>query len=161
VLVSGAFSASGTTDADGEARIADLPTGEYQARVEAEGHLTRGARFSVAKRATASLQVALVARPGKPGVTVSGTTVTAKALKFAPGTTVLAPGGSIVLAELADYLIRNPGSGRLRIQCDGDEGLALTRALVIKQGLLDLGVAETQIDAVAEPAKTTSLTLVP
>ena len=161
VLVSGASSATGATDADGEARIADLPAGEYQARVEAEGYLTRGARFTVQKRTTSALQLALVARPAKASIAVKGTSVTAKALKFAPGTTVLAPGGSIVLAELADHLLRNPGSGRLRVQCDGDEGLALTRALVIKQGLLDLGVLESQVDAVAEPAKATTLTLVP
>lgn len=161
VVVTGGSTASATTDADGEARIADLPPGAYQARFESEAHLVRGASFTVEKRKAAALGAALVERPAKPSFTVSGAVVRARSLRFGPGTTALAAGGSLVLAELADYLLRNPVAGRLRVQCDGDEGLALSRALVIKQGLTDLGVPEARVDAEAEPAKAVTLTLAP
>jgi outer membrane protein OmpA-like peptidoglycan-associated protein len=161
VVLVGPSTLSGATDADGEARFADLQPGEYQVRFESDAYLMRVTRVTVAKRQAAAFEAALVAKPAKPSVTVKIPAVTARTLKFETGSTALAAGGSLALAELADYLLRNPAAGRLRIQSDGDGGLALSRALVIKQGLLDLGVTEAQLDAVGEPAPRVTLTLVP
>lgn len=161
VVLVGPSTLSSTTDADGEARFAELQPGEYQARFESDAYLMRVTRFSVSKREPAALELALVAKPAKPTVTVKPPAVTARALKFEAASTVLSVGGSQALAELADYLLRNPAAGRLRVQCDGEEGLALSRATVIKQGLLDLGVADAAVETVGEPAPRVTLTLVP
>lgn len=161
VVLVGPSTLSGTTDADGEARFAELQPGEYQARFESDAYLMRVVRFSVDKRKAAAFEAALVAKPAKPTVTVKAPAVTARALKFEAGSTALAAGGSQALAELADYLLRNPTAGRLRVQSDGDEGLALSRAVVIKQGLVDLGVPEGNVEAVGEPAPRVTLTLAP
>lgn len=161
VVLVGPSTLSGTTDADGQARFAELQPGDYQARFESDAYLMRVTRFSVAKREAAALELALVGKPAKPTVTVKPPAVTARTLKFEAASTVLSVGGSQALAELADYLLRNPAAGRLRVQCDGEEGLALSRATVIKQGLLDLGVADAAVEAVAEAAPRVTLTLVP
>jgi outer membrane protein OmpA-like peptidoglycan-associated protein len=161
VVLVGPSTLSSATDADGEARFADVQPGEYQVRFESDAYLMRVTRVAVAKRQAAAFEAALVAKPAKASVTVKVPAVTARTLKFETGSTALAAGGSLALAELADYLLRNPAAGRLRIQSDGDGGLALSRALVIKQGLLDLGVTEAQLDAVGEPAPRVTLTLVP
>jgi outer membrane protein OmpA-like peptidoglycan-associated protein len=161
VVLIGPSTVSSTTDADGEARFAELAPGEYQARFESDAYLMRVVRFSVDKRKAAALESALVAKPAKPSVIVKPPAVTARALKFEAGSTVLSVGGSQALAELADYLLRNPAAGRLRVQADGEEGLALSRAMVIKQGLLDLGVADASVETVGEPAPRVTLTLVP
>jgi outer membrane protein OmpA-like peptidoglycan-associated protein len=161
VVLVGPSTLSSATDADGEARFADVQSGEYQVRFESDAYLMRVTRVAVAKRQASAFEAALVAKPAKPSVTVKIPAVTARTLKFETGSTALSAGGSLALAELADYLLRNPAAGRLRIQSDGDGGLALSRALVIKQGLLDLGVTEAQLDAVGEPAARVTLTLVP
>jgi hypothetical protein len=161
VVLVGPSTLSGTTDAEGEARFAELQAGQYQARFESDAYLMRVTRVSVGKREAAELELALVAKPARPTVTVKPPAVTARTLKFEAASTVLSVGGSQALAELADYLLRNPAAGRLRVQCDGEEGLALSRATVIKQGLLDLGVADAAVETVSEPAPRVTLTLVP
>ena len=134
--------------------------GDYQVRFESRGTCPR--RSDQRREAQVGRASGGAGREAaKSSITVSGTVVTARTLKFQAGSTVIAAGGSTVIAELADQLLRNPGSGRLRVQSDGEEGLALSRALVIKQGLADLGVPESQVEAVGEPAKAVTLSLVP
>jgi outer membrane protein OmpA-like peptidoglycan-associated protein len=161
VALSGATAASSYTDADGEARIADLAPGIYQVRFESDGHLLRVSSANIQTPQEAALELTLVSKPAAPSVRVQGTDVKAAKLKFEKGSTALAPGAPIVLAELADLLLRSPAAGRLKVQADGEEGLALSRALVIKQGLQDLGVPDAQVEAVGEPAKRVTLTLQP
>jgi hypothetical protein len=65
------------------------------------------------------------------------------------------------VAELADLLLRKPELGRLVIAAEGAEGLGSSRALTLKQGLVDLGVPEHTLEASSEPASRVTLTLQP
>jgi hypothetical protein len=147
-----------TTGPDGQARFAELAAAEYEVRIESDAHLVRVGRALVQRRQEARLELPLAAKPAKPSVKLVEKKVQSAALKLEPGATQPSPAAQAALAELADLMLRDPALGKLRIQADGDEGLALARALALKQGLVDLGVPEARVEALQEPAKALTLT---
>jgi hypothetical protein len=161
VSLEGPAQASAHTDADGQARLSDVLPGEQRLRFTSDSHLVRIAQVAVQARAEARLEVALVSRPSKPALSVRGDSIVARTLKFEPGSTQLGSEGSRVVAELADLLLRKPELGRLVIAAEGAEGLGSSRALTLKQGLVDLGVPEHTLEASSEPASRVTLTLQP
>jgi outer membrane protein OmpA-like peptidoglycan-associated protein len=142
----------------GDFAATQLAPGEYTLKIESDAHLLRIARFTVTARQQTQVAVALLPRPAKSSVERRGNELRVRGLGFASGSAELAPGGAQAVAEVADLLLREPSMRRLRIQADGGDGLAFSRALAIKQRLLDAGVPEARLDAVTEPGSKVSLT---
>jgi OmpA-OmpF porin, OOP family len=147
------------SDAAGEFTAENLPAGDYEARAESSAHLTRVLRFSVQPRQQTQLDVALVPRPARSGVELRGGQIQAASLRFIEGSSELDAAGAQAVAEITDLLLREPALRRVRIAGDGGEGLALGRALAIKQRLVDAGVAENRLEVATEPAKKVTLTI--
>jgi outer membrane protein OmpA-like peptidoglycan-associated protein len=158
VQIAGPSPAVAASDMAGELVANDLQPGEYTARVESEAHLVRVARFSIERRQQTRMEIALSSKPAKPGVALKGKEIRAAKLKFAKDSAELSPDAAQAVAELADLLLREPSLRRLRIQADGGEGLALTRALAIKQRLVESGVPDIRLEAATESGKTVTLT---
>lgn len=146
------------SDIAGELTIENLPPGDYTARTDSDAYLTRVLQFSVQPRQQTRLDIALVPRPADSGAELRGGEIRTRGLSFAPGTTELTPQSAMAVAEVADFLLRQPSLRKVRIQGDGGE-LALSRALTIKQRLVDAGVPEARLEAVPEPARDVTLTL--
>jgi outer membrane protein OmpA-like peptidoglycan-associated protein len=149
-----------SSDAAGEFMAENLAAGDYTARTESGSHLTRVLHFAVQPRQQARLDVALVPRPAKSGVQLKGGQIQVANLRFTEGGSDIDAAGAQALAEVADLLLREPGLRRVRIAGDGGEGLALGRALAIKQRLVDAGVPDTRLEVASEPAKKVTLTIV-
>jgi hypothetical protein len=134
-------------DSAGMFESAGLPEGTYRVRVESNAHLLKLGSFTIVPRQTTQLELSVMARPAKASVSVRGGAISAPLVKFAGDATELDAPASAQLAEVADLLLRSPELRRVRIEGSGDDALALTRALMIKQRLVDLGVDETRLDA--------------
>jgi outer membrane protein OmpA-like peptidoglycan-associated protein len=160
VQITGPNSSAAVSDPNGEASALGLPAGDYTARIESDLHLLRVLRFAVDKRQQARLEVALLRKSATPDVQVRGKEIRTNKLKFAADSAVLSPEAAQSVAELADLMLRDATLRRVRIQGDGGDALALTRALTIKQRLVDAGVPDTRLEAVAEPAKKVTLTVI-
>jgi outer membrane protein OmpA-like peptidoglycan-associated protein len=148
------------SDAVGDIAAENLAAGDYTARPDSPAHLARVVRFSVLPRQQTRLDLALVPRPAKSGVELRNGQIEARNLQFAEGGSELDAAGAQAVAEVADLLLREPGIPRVRIAGDGGEGLALGRALAIKQRLVDAGVPETRLEVATEAAKKVTLTVV-
>jgi outer membrane protein OmpA-like peptidoglycan-associated protein len=160
VQITGPTSAAAVSDPGGEASATGLAPGDYSARIESDQHLIRVLRFAIEKRQQARLEVALLRKSATPDVAVRGKEIRTNKLKFAADSAVLSPEAAQSVAELADLMLRDATLRRVRIQGDGGDALALTRALTIKQRLVDAGVPDTRLEAVAEPAKKVTLTVI-
>jgi outer membrane protein OmpA-like peptidoglycan-associated protein len=161
VQLTGPTSVPLTTDPSGQARAADLAAGEYVARIETYTHLIRVVKLTVAARQESRAEVVLIARPAKSALTPSGDELRVAGLGFTAGTAELAPGAQAGLAELADFLLRDSMGRRVRISGDGGESLALSRALAIKQALVDAGVPDGRLDASTTASPKPSIVLIP
>jgi len=126
--------------------------GSYEARVEADGYLVRASTFTLEPRGSASPELVLVPRPAKERVSVKGEQIRVTGqIKFITGTGDLDPKSEPLVAELADLLHRRMEILRIRIEgpsvgTRGDEMLPLTRALAVKQRLVNMGVAPERIN---------------
>jgi outer membrane protein OmpA-like peptidoglycan-associated protein len=105
--------------------------------------------------------VVLIARPVKSALTPRGEELRVAGLAFTAGSAELAPEAQAGLAELADFLLRDSAGRRVRISGDGGESLALSRALAIKQALVDAGVPDGRLDASTTAASKPSIVLIP
>jgi outer membrane protein OmpA-like peptidoglycan-associated protein len=160
VQITGPSPLASVSDAAGELLAIGIVPGDYTARIEGDTHFIRLLRFSVEKRQQTLLEVALLRKPTVSDVQVKGTELRISKLTFEKDSAQLSPDAAGSLAELADFMLRDPMMRRVRIQGDGGETLALTRALTIKQRLVDAGVPDARLEAVAEPAKKLTITIV-
>ncbi len=158
ILLTGPTAQSLTTGPSGEFSASELMPGDYSALIESDPYFTRTARFSVQTRQQSAVEIALVLRPSKPSIQLKGKEIRAKDLKFAADSAELSPEAAPAVAELADLLLRTP-TMRVRIQGDGGDALALTRALALKQRLVEAGVPDARVEAASEPAKSVTLTV--
>jgi outer membrane protein OmpA-like peptidoglycan-associated protein len=161
VQLTGPTSVPMTTDATGQARAADLAAGDYVARIETYTHLIRVLKLTVAVRQTTHVEAVLLARPAKSAITPSGDELRVTGLAFRTGSAELATSAQAGLAELADFLLRDSTGRTVRISGDGGESLALSRALAIKQVLVDAGVPDGRLDASTTASPKPSIVLVP
>jgi len=152
VQLSGPSTVPMTTDPSGEAHVADLAAGDYTARIETATHLMRFVHVTVAARQETRAEAVLISRPAKSAVTQRGQELRVAGLAFTEGTAELTAGSMPALAELADLLLRDSLGRRVRIAGDGGETLALSRALAIKQALVDAGVPDGRIDVATTAA---------
>jgi outer membrane protein OmpA-like peptidoglycan-associated protein len=146
-------SAEGLVQGDG------LAVGEYSVRIDAPNHYLRVATVAVAARETTQLALTLTPRTGASRAELRGTEVRLSgSVKFAAGSGDINPTLAPAIADLADLLLRNPQIARVRIEgpidAGGDAMVALTRALSIKQRLIDAGVDANRINAIGGTTKT-------
>lgn len=160
VQLTGPTTVQVTSNPTGEFLATDLAPGEYTARVESDAHLIRVVRMTIERRQQTRIDVAVSTKPAKSGVVRRGQELVAKALRFEEGAVDLAPIAAQAVAEVADYLLRDASTRRLRIECDGSDGLALTRALAIKQRIVDAGVPDGRLEAVPQASTRVKLTIV-
>lgn len=158
VQLTGPTSVPMTTDPSGQARATDLAAGDYTARIDTYTHLVRFVRVTVSPRQETRAEAVMIARPAKSAVTQRGQDLKVSGLAFADGTAELTPASLSVLAELADFLLRDSLGRRVRITGDGGESLALSRALAIKQALVDAGVPDGRLDVATAAAPKPTIT---
>lgn len=151
----GAFSAN--TDNAGRFTQSDVTAGDYTARVVSETHHIKIATVRVAPRQTAALEITVVQLPARSSITMKPTEIQVKGnVTFARGSETLEPKALLLIAELADALLRTES---LRVRIEGykdsgaDEMQGLSRALAIRQRLVDAGVNPERLTAIGGTAK--------
>jgi len=145
--------------AEGLVQSEGLAVGQYNVRIDAPNHYLRLATIEIAARQTTQLALTLTPRPGPSRAELRGTDVRLSgSVKFAAGSGDVNAALAPVIADVADLLLRNPQIARVRIEgpidAGGDPMLALTRALSIKQRLVDAGVDASRINAIGGTTKT-------
>ena len=147
VSLQGPTSGSATTDMRGSFEIAGVTSGEYTVRVDAPGHFTKLVKTTVGEDSQSQLEIAVLARPASPTVSLSGNEIRARDLKFQGTSTELDRAAAQSVAELADLLLSRPDL-RVQIQGYGDDALSLSRSLLVKQRLVDAGVPDGRLAAI-------------
>jgi OmpA-OmpF porin, OOP family len=159
VILSGPSNAMAVSDARGAFSADQLSPGSYSLRVEAAGYFVRNSRADIEARSTSLLSPSLTRKPITPSVTISGHTMDAPALTFKTDTsTELNSAALESIAEIADYMLTRTDL-YLQVQGYGTDAVASARALLIKQRLVEAGVAESHIEAVGGGKNRVRLTL--
>jgi hypothetical protein len=149
VIVIGPTNSVLLSDATGAFKLENQPPGSYQVRVEAGGYFIRQQSFTVDKRGTLPLSFSLTRKPIAPTIVFVGDGIDAPSITYATDSaTQPLAAGSGALAEIADFLLSRPDL-YLQIQGFGPSNeLGLARAQVLRQRLIDAGVAANHIEAV-------------
>jgi outer membrane protein OmpA-like peptidoglycan-associated protein len=152
----GASSYKLTTGQDGRFDQKVTP-GQYSVRVESAGHLERTDSFTIAPRSAATIEISVVAKSIENKVSQKGNVIRLGGnLSFERGSSKLQPKGAVLLADLTDYLQRNPQIRQIKIEGSVDSGskgtIAYDRAAAIKTQLVAYGIAPERIEAVAGKA---------
>ena len=160
IALSGPSSSPAISDVRGNFEATNLIEGEYTVRAESSAHFVRFAKITVVARETAALDITLMQKPLKPSVTVRGQTVVAPGLVFLGTSTDLDVSASQSIAELGDLLLTRSDLN-IRVQGYGDDAVALSRALLIKQRLIDAGVPDSRVEAVGGGKSRVVITVLP
>lgn len=156
VQVTGPQAFTVSTDAGGGFARQSLPPGTYTARVDAEGYLITQETFEVRARETAQPQITAIARPTRSLISVRAREIIIRRqVNFATDSADILPDSSILLGEIADALIRNPGIRRVEIQghtdSSGDDAhnmdLSQRRADAVRTWLIEAGVEADRLTA--------------
>lgn len=138
-----------TTDALGRFKEADLPPGEYGARVELDGHLIAVKPLKVEVRQNTEMTVQLLATPKKKQIRLRKNRIVLRGkVEFATDSSDILGRSEALLTELADTLMRNPDLMKVEIQGhtddEGDAGrnmdLSQRRADAVREWLARAGV---------------------
>jgi outer membrane protein OmpA-like peptidoglycan-associated protein len=129
--------------------------------VETYTHLIRVIDVTIAARQETRAEAVLTARPPKSAVSANGPELRVAGLGFVNGTAELTPSARTALVELADYLLRDSFGRSVRISGDGGESLAQSRALSIKQALIDAGVPDGRLDVATAASPKPSIVMLP
>jgi hypothetical protein len=149
VTISGPSTAEATADANGAVTFENLKPGTYQVRVELLGYFIKVSSLQVEPRVTTPLNAALKRKPLAPSIVFSGDVIESGALVYSSDTsTTLTSVALEAIAEVADVLLSRPDL-YVQVQGFGPEPTSLARAVGIKQKLVDAGVPESHVDAVA------------
>jgi hypothetical protein len=135
------------TDARGAFMAENLSPGVYTVKIEAGGYFARQLKANVEPRSTTLVNPTLARRPITPVISVRADAVVAPTLRFQGESTELDGSSLAAVAELADLLLTRTDL-YLQIQGYGVDAVAMARALVIKQRLVEAGVPEIRIEAV-------------
>jgi len=154
VQLTGPVVLSLNTNAQGIAQNDELAAGQYAVRVDAPGHYLRVASVAIAVRTASQLELTLTPRPAKSRAELRGNEIRLSGtVRFARGLSTIDASLAPVVADLADLLLRNPQLDHVRIEAPTDAGgdatLGLSRALALKQRLVDAGVEAGRLNAVA------------
>lgn len=159
---SGASSYKLTTDQDGRFYQKVTP-GQYSVRVESSGYLDRTDSFTVAPRSTATIEISVVAKSKENKVSQKGNVIRLGGnLSFERGSSKVQPKGAVLLADLTDFLQRNPQIRQIKIEgsVDSDSAgtVAYDRAASIKTLLVIYGIAPERIEVAAGNASQVKIT---
>jgi outer membrane protein OmpA-like peptidoglycan-associated protein len=133
-----------------------MAPGEYIARVEADGHLSRERHIHVTSNSVVVLDVALRAKPTKSLVELTADQIKVKSqIFFKKNGTSLDPNSMQILDEVVDVLARNPQLKRIRVEGHTDNtgkleaNLALSkdRARAVADYLVAHGVAASRVES--------------
>lgn len=156
IEISGLATRSLTTDGSGNARLADLPAGDYSAQIIAEGYLVKQQEFSIVARGDGTLEVTLVARPRRSLVQLRGRRLTIKRqVNFVTDSDEIINTSDALLAEVADTIIRHPEILGIEIEGHTDDrggaehnlDLSQRRAESVRRWLISHGVAADRLTA--------------
>lgn len=154
VILTGPTNSLALTDARGNFALENLTPGDFVIRVEAGGYFIRQSPLRVEGRGTTPFSAALTRKPIAPTIVFAGDSIEAPALSYATETsTQLTAAGIAAIAEIADVMLMRP---ELYIQVQGfgiDPAIAMSRALSVKQRLVEAGVPESHIEAVGGGTK--------
>jgi hypothetical protein len=159
VIITGPTNALVMSDERGAFSAEQLAAGAYSLRVEAGGYFTRLFKAQVEARSSTMLTPSLTRKPITPSVVMTGHSLDAPALAFKTDTsTELGSAALESIAEIAELMLTRPDL-YLQVQGYGPDAVASSRALLIKQRLVDAGVAESHIEAVGGGKTRVRLTL--
>lgn len=149
--------ANGTADQNGAFRFAELPPGEVQITVDAEGYLALTEKADVKARQDNNADLVLKKRPKNANVTVGkGEIFIKQQVQFAVDSATILPESTGLLIEIADVLIKNPRIKRVEVQGhtdntgtpDHNKQLSNDRAGAVVSWLGSHGVAADRMTAV-------------
>lgn len=148
--------ASGTSDQNGAFRFSDLPPGEVQIGIDAEGYLASTEKADVKARQENAFDLLLKKRPKNANVTVGkGEIFIKQQVQFAIDSATILPESNGLLTEIADALIKNPRIKRVEVQGhtdntgtpDHNKQLSNERASAVVTWLASHGVAADRMSA--------------
>jgi OmpA-OmpF porin, OOP family len=160
VMLSGPSSLSATSDIRGSFELSALGEGDYDVRTESTGYFVRVGKVSVKARQASQLDVTVMPKPTTPTVKIAGTSIQARSIKFEGESTEFSFASAQSVAELADLLLSRPEL-RIRVQGYGKDTVSLSRGLLIKQRLVDAGVAESRVEASSGATGRVAVTILP
>lgn len=156
IEVSGPASRSLSTDATGNARLADLPAGTYSAQIIADGYLVKQQELTIVPRGDGTQEVTLVARPRRSLVQLRGRRITIKRqVNFVTDSDEIINTSDALLSEVADTIIRHPELVSIEIEGHTDDrggaehnlDLSQRRAEAVRRWLIEHGVAADRLTA--------------
>ena len=154
IQISGQKKTSVTPDAGGGFSVANLPSGDYSARVESPHHLVKIETFSVRSQETTNLDIILKQKSEQPLARLTDKSIIIRRnINFATGSDEINPNSFPILEEVADVMIRNPDVTVVEVQGHTDDrgsrqmnqSLSEKRALSVRLWLADHGVDENRL----------------
>jgi OmpA-OmpF porin, OOP family len=159
VIITGPTNALVISDEHGGFVADKLSPGPYKLRIEAGGYFTRQSSADVDPRSTTLLSPNLARKPIAPTVLLHGDKLDAPNIVFKTDTsTDLSAAALESIAEIAEMMLVRPDL-HLQVQGYGTDAVASARALLIKQRLVDAGIAEDHIEAVGGGKRSVRLTM--
>ena len=145
-----------TSDESGTFNVNDLSTGEYEARVEAEGYLMQVVPLTVRARSESAPVFTLLPKPAKSLVALTTKKIAIKQqVQFVAGSAEIAPQSNALLSEVTDLLLRNRSIARVEVQGHTDNSgteatnreLSERRAQAVREWLVKAGVEDERLSA--------------
>ncbi|MBN1653791.1 MAG: carboxypeptidase regulatory-like domain-containing protein [Deltaproteobacteria bacterium] len=152
VELSGTKNLVAVTNEDGRFEKPVEP-GEYSVRIDAAGYLLKIGGVTVTSRETVSREFIMAKRPEQSSVSLKGDSIRIRTpITFDKESGKLSDKSALVVAEIADLILRNPQIRKVKVQgstrdAKGDSMVALSRSLNIKHSLVNAGVAPELIEA--------------
>jgi outer membrane protein OmpA-like peptidoglycan-associated protein len=156
IEISGAAARSLVTDASGAFSVADLPPGNYVARVDAPNFLLQSQAFALAPGADTTLAITLIPKPKVSQVMMTPTEVRiGTQIMFKAASAEIDERSTSLLREIADTLQRNPQATHVQVQGHTDnrgdsaanQELSQQRAESVVRWLVDAGVDSSRLEA--------------
>jgi outer membrane protein OmpA-like peptidoglycan-associated protein len=145
------------SDASGAFAANDLSAGSYEARVEAPGYLMKAAPFQVEGRKEASVEIVLVPVPKERLTELKAKNIRIKKqVQFVADSAEISEKSTVLLADIADVMIRNPQLAQVEVQGHTDytgtagynQELSQQRADAVRSWLIASGVEASRLTAV-------------
>jgi outer membrane protein OmpA-like peptidoglycan-associated protein len=144
------------SDRGGFASVGSLTPGAYTAYVDDPAYLVSVRDFDVVEREQTDVQLRILRKPSRPRVLVKETElVLRRQISFATGSDEILPNSELLLLEVADALLRNPGIEVVEIQGHTDNSgeprlnqrLSQRRAESVGRWLVQHGVEPARLVA--------------
>ncbi|MCG8556406.1 MAG: OmpA family protein [Proteobacteria bacterium] len=154
--ISGPAQRTITSDVTGAFKLAELPPGEYTARVDAEGFMIELEQFTVVARKTATPVIALVPKPKRALVKLTRKRINIRRkIHFVTDSHEIRDKSTPLLRQIADIILRHPELKRIEIQGHTDSvgsdsynvGLSQNRAGSVRSWLVNAGVKPDRLEA--------------